>query len=107
VLRAQGILVVAASGNTAGSVRYPAAYPEATAVAATTPNDAHAEFSGSGPPIDLAAPGDTITSTLHTGTYGSKSGTSMAAAHVSALAALLKGLRPDWGPDEIEAAMLQ
>ncbi|WP_134683481.1 S8 family serine peptidase [Brevibacillus migulae] len=90
----KGVLVVAAAGNEAGDVDYPAAYPESIAVAATTEQDEVPFFSNNGPEIDLAAPGVDIISTIPDNKYAYMSGTSMAAPHVSALAALLLAASP-------------
>ncbi|MEX1019057.1 MAG: S8 family peptidase, partial [Litorilinea sp.] len=107
---AKGILVIAASGNMpVGSsfttVQYPAFYPTTLAVAATDANDAWAPFSRYGATVDLAAPGDSILSTHLNNQYRTISGTSMATAHVSALAALLHSLRPDLSSVEIAEIM--
>jgi thermitase len=96
----RGRLVVAATGNTYGSVLYPAAYPAAMAVAATTSSDQHAPFSNYGPETDIAAPGVSIYSTLP-GSYGSLDGTSMATPYVSGLAALIWSLDPDLPRDQV------
>lgn len=56
---------------------------------------------------DLTAPGSSILAAAHEGSgLTTKSGTSMAAPQVAGAAALLKALRPDWGPDAIESALL-
>lgn len=108
---ARDILVIAASGNMpAGSsltaVQYPAVYPTTLAVAATDADDNWAPFSRFGPTVDLAAPGASILSTHLADQYRSISGTSMATAHVSALAGLLRSLRPDLSAPEIVQIML-
>jgi len=90
----KGVLVVAAIGNEAGDVDYPAAYPESIAVAATDEQDEVPFFSNNGPEVDLAAPGLDIVSTVIDNQYAYMSGTSMAAPHVSALAALLQATSP-------------
>ncbi|SDV99842.1 minor extracellular serine protease Vpr [Marininema mesophilum] len=54
---------------------------------------------------DVTAPGMEITSTLPHGKYGSETGTSMAAPHVAGAAALIKQAHPDWGGQEIKAAL--
>lgn len=107
-----GILLVAAAGNSNSSVAYPAAYPQVLAVAATTSQDRRAWYSNRGPEIDVAAPGGLaegqIYSTLPRGknTYGYKYGTSMAAPHVSALAALIWSLAPNLTRDQVRQIIL-
>lgn len=95
------IMIVAATGNTSANVYWPAAYPETVAVAATDINEGYATFSNSGPEVDLAAPGVDILSTDDGTGYVDNTGTSMATPHVSALAALVSSLRPDFSNTEI------
>ena len=81
-----GVLLSAAAGNSGpctDCVGYPAAYQECVAVSATTKNDNLADFSSTGPEVELAAPGKDIYSTYLEGTYNTLSGTSMACPHVS------------------------
>ena len=86
----KGCLLVAAAGNTGGQVEYPAACAHVLAVAATDPVDERASFSNLGPEVDLAAPGvDIYSAWVRWGGYTSLSGTSMAAPHVSGVAALI------------------
>ena len=81
---------------------YPAAYEPVLAVAATDQSDQVAYFSNRGPQVDVAAPGVDIYSTWPWVTgYFTKSGTSMAAPHVSGVAALIRSERPDLSVDQI------
>uniref|UniRef100_A0ACD5XEX2 Uncharacterized protein n=1 Tax=Avena sativa TaxID=4498 RepID=A0ACD5XEX2_AVESA len=54
---------------------------------------------------DIAAPGVAILA-AQGGSYEFKSGTSMAAPHVSAVIALLKSVHPDWSPAMIKSAIV-
>ena len=101
----QDMLVVAAAGNMQGATLWPAAYAETVAVAATAEDGGLAAFTCLDAHVDLAAPGVHILSTNRDQTYTMLSGTSMAAAHVSALAGLLRSLRPDLAAPSIVALM--
>jgi subtilisin len=92
---AAGLLLVAAGGNTYGrAVSYPAAYASVIAVSASDQSDLPADFSPEGAEVELMAPGELetmigILSTTAGGEYGRLYGTSQAAPHVSAVAALM------------------
>lgn len=82
----KGVLLAAAAGNSGDCtdcVTYPAAYRECIAVSATTREDDLADFSSTGPEVELAAPGESIYSTFLGSTYATLSGTSMASPHVA------------------------
>ncbi|MEV4898519.1 S8 family serine peptidase [Nonomuraea sp. NPDC055795] len=83
-----GVLVVAAAGNSGESACSVSPARRAFAVAASDSADRRAPFSGHGPCVDLYAPGVDVRSAWLEGTTREESGTSMAAPHVSGVAAL-------------------
>jgi thermitase len=84
-----GVLVVASAGNTGSlEVLFPAAYPAVIAVGAVDNAGQRSSFSAYGAGVDLYAPGENIMSLVRDGSYRQDSGTSMASAFVSAVAAL-------------------
>jgi thermitase len=85
----RGVVLVASAGNGIKSIpMYPAYYSEVIAVAATDIDGNLWSKSNYGDWIDAYAPGVEIYSTLPGDEYGYQSGTSMATAYVSAVAAL-------------------
>jgi type VII secretion-associated serine protease mycosin len=112
--REHGVTVVAAAGNErqeGSPVSYPAAYDGVVAVAATDSRDKVGSYSNRGDYVDVSAPGSGIVSTYPAEltedgeAYASLNGTSMAAPHVAAVAALLKAYRPEITPDGIEEVL--
>ncbi|MDG5758685.1 S8 family serine peptidase [Natronococcus sp. A-GB1] len=105
----RGVVMVAAAGNDgpcSDCVGYPAAYDEVIAVSATDENDDLADFSSTGPEVDIAAPGVDVLSTVPRDDYAEFSGTSMACPHVAGAAATLiaAGTDPTDVRDELTAA---
>lgn len=99
----RGTTVVVAAGNSAANVSgsVPANCANVVAVAAITSAGAKASFSNYGTGIDVSAPGQSILSTLNSGTttpgsatYASYNGTSMASPHVAGVVALMQSVAP-------------
>ncbi len=111
----QGVIMVAASGNSNTSIpHYPAFYDHMIAVASTDSNDDKSSFSNYGDWVDIAAPGSNILSLrAHKSNLGTAydqytsvlSGTSMACPHVSGACALLLAIDPDITSEEIYAIL--
>lgn len=111
---AAGHLFVASSGNEAKdtdvTAHYPSGYdsPNVVSVAATDENDDLGAGSNYGAgSVDLAAPGTNIWSTTPDFFFDYKSGTSMAAAHVAGVAALVESEYPDLSHLEVKERILQ
>lgn len=107
------ILFVASAGNDALNSdinpHYPASYntPNMIAVAATDNRDALASFSTYGPTsVHLGAPGVNILSCYPGSNYTTLSGTSMAAPHVSGVAALILAKTPSLTTAQVKSAIL-
>jgi thermitase len=96
----KGVVVIAGAGNNIKSIPvYPAAYSKVTAVAAIDHKGELWLKSNYGDWVDAYAPGVEIYSTLPGNNYGYQSGTSMATAYVSAVAASTLSIVTDTNGD--------
>lgn len=102
---AKGVTVVAAAGNSGGSVSYPGAYNEVIAVSAADAYNKITPWSSRGPEVDVIAPGHEVLSAAPGGGLATHSGTSMATPHVAGLAAIAvsQGART---PDQVRKAIV-
>ena len=123
--RLKGIACIAAAGNTAGPVAFPAMLPGVMAVAAVGrlrefPSDSShvlnvlphligsddifaAGFSAAGPQVAVSAPGVAVVSTVPGGGYAAADRTATAAAHVTGLAALVLAHHPAFQDGSLRA----
>ncbi len=101
----KGCIIIAAAGNSAEpGAYYPAALENVVSVAALD-NNLHLGGSNFGSSIDIAAPGEDILSSdidANGQGYAIRSGTSMATAHVSGVAALLKAANPSCNNSQVK-----
>lgn len=86
----RGAVLVASAGNRGTpSVSYPARFQSVLAVGSSDRDDQRSSFSNYGEDLDLLAPGESIRTTFKPDGYMNAVGTSFAAPHVAAAAALL------------------
>jgi subtilisin family serine protease len=132
-----GTTVVVSAGNDTADTTLvtPAAYPEVITVSAYSDldgqpgglgpepcpfepqeeDDVLATFSNFGRPVDLAAPGVCVTSTVPplspgspaTGSYETATGSSFSTPLVAGAAALLKARHPEWSPERVRDELLR
>jgi subtilisin family serine protease len=103
----KGIVLVAAAGNAGPQSEplFPAADPNVIAVTATDVNDALLPQANQGSHIAVAAPGVDILVPAPNAQYQITSGTSVAAAEVSGVVALMLERKPDANPEMIRRAL--
>ena len=75
-------------------------------VASTDNGDVRSSFSNYGVGVDVAAPGDSILSTVTGNGYDTFSGTSMATPNAAGVAALIWSHNPDWTSEQVAAQLL-
>jgi hypothetical protein len=107
-VRQKGMVLVAAAGNDGPQAApdYPAAYPGVIAVTATDIDDHLLGVANHGAYVAVAAPGVDIFVAAPGGGYTFTTGTSVATAHVSGLAALLLQRNPRLAPDAVQAILM-
>jgi len=99
----KGIVLIAAAGNLGpkSPPLYPAADPNVIAVTALDQNDGLFASANQGPHIAVAAPGVDILEPAPNASYQVTTGTSVAAAHVSGIAALMIERDPSLDPKTV------
>src|SRR3954453_23990215 len=102
-LRAHGVSVVAAAGNDAGAVQWPARYGSALAVGATDAGGGPCTSASRGLALDLSALGCGDDSALwDTGEPAAIDGSSTSAGLVAGVLTALRAYKPELTPDQAE-----
>lgn len=103
-LRNKGGIFVAAAGNDSSLITY--ANPTMIVTAgATNSSDVRASWSNYGTPVDIAAPGVSVYTTVRGGGYGSVSGTSFATPITAATLGLIFSANPALTPAQAETIL--
>jgi subtilisin family serine protease len=102
--RDKGVVLIAAAGNMGpqSPALYPAADENVIAVTAVDENDKLMPQANQGAHVALAAPGVNVLEAAPRATYNFTTGTSVAAAHVSGVAALIIERDPSINPASLE-----
>lgn len=109
---AAGLVLVAAAGNDGApdgltdTVDFPARYSAVIGVGAVDSSFRRADFSSTGPDVEVAAPGVRILSTYLGNQYAYMSGTSMATPYVAGQMALLKEAYPKLSNEELRRVLI-
>jgi subtilisin family serine protease len=107
IAREKGIVLIGAAGNDGPNSPplYPGADPNVIAVTATDENDRVFRGANQGEYVALAAPGvDILVPAPHSGVQFT-TGTSVATAHVSGVAALLMSEKPSLSPEQVRSIL--
>jgi subtilisin family serine protease len=104
----KGVVLIAAAGNAGPQSEplYPAADPDVIAVTATDDADKLFKMANRGRYIAVSAPGVDILALAPGDTYQVTTGTSIAAAHVSGIAAMLLQCKPSLKPSDVRAVLI-
>jgi subtilisin family serine protease len=106
---ARGMILIAAVGNAGPNSPplYPAADAHVIGVTATDADDKLMPQANRGPQVALAAPGVEILAAAPGGAYQVTSGTSVAAAHATGVAALLLAAKPKLTPAQVRSDLMR
>lgn len=111
-LAEKGVVIVAAIGNTQNGQwipQYPALFEECISVGALSGDLELSDYTVRHSRIDICVPGENIISSLPVskGSYGAKSGTSMATPFVAGIVALIKAKFPNYTYKEVRQLLFQ
>nr|MBP3598371.1 S8 family peptidase [Eubacterium sp.] len=100
----QDILMIASAGNNQQTIQYPARYPEVISVGSINEKLVNSDFSANSE-VDLVAPGEDVQTIGYLGTFTKTEGTSIAAAHVTGVAAAVMSAKKSMKSTELRSLL--
>jgi len=101
-----GVLHFNSAGNNSQLNPPRQAFHQTLLTVSTDASDIRSSFTNYGAGMDISAPGSSIYSTVLSNSYGTKSGTSMAAPNAAGAAALIWSANPTWNSYQVAAQLL-
>lgn len=102
----KGIVMIGSAGNNTDTIQYPAAYDSVISVGSINKDLQPSSFSKNNNKVDLVAPGEDVHTLDYLGGYCTANGTSVAAAHVTGVAAAILSTKKAISINELKNTLI-